>query len=253
MERKIYLLKRATIVILLILSRIAISQVDCNKEIYQAFINGRMDLWEQHIKKMEQNYIENKRLDCLYDLTFAQYGLIAYLISVRDNEKGKNYLEKAEKNVEMLLSEGFQSAEIYSLKGALFGFKIGFNKFLAVTYGPQSIDLINKAFDIDKENPKVWMEKANITYYIPSTFGGGVDNAILFQEKAVELFENDPHNLKYNWIYLLVMTNLAQWYDEINSLEKAKLLYKKILAFEPEYKWVKNELYPELIQKIKKD
>ena len=112
---------------------------------------------------------------------------------------------------------------------------------------PKSIKYINTALELDDKNPKVWMEKGNLTYYIPVFLGGGLDKAIKCHEKAVELFEKNPDNLEYNWVYLLVMTNLGRWYTEDGEIKKARELYKKILNFEFNYLWVRDELYPDVL------
>lgn len=227
------------------------AQIECNKEIYKSFIDNKMHLWEGQIQKMEQTYNQSRSFDCLYNLTYAQYGFIVYCIVSDHRHKGKQYLENAFKNVDLLLQLDSSVAELYSLKGALYGFKIEFNKIKAAEYGIISIGLINRAVDNDKTNPKVWMEKGNLTYYIPAFLGGGIKNAISFHKKAIYFFEQKPDELKYNWLYLLVMTNTARWYTENKQYNDAKLLYEKILKIEPGYLWVKKELYPDILKKVK--
>jgi tetratricopeptide (TPR) repeat protein len=47
-----------------------------------------------------------------------------------------------------------------------------------------------------------------------------------------------------------VLTLLARNYESLEQYEQAKQTYEKILHFEPDYKWVKNELYPALKAKL---
>jgi hypothetical protein len=63
------------------------------------------------------------------------------------------------------------------------------------------------------------------------------------------MFESDTRELKNDWIYLLVLTNLARWYSEDNRINEARMTYKKILDIEPDYLWVRDYLYPELVNK----
>jgi len=83
-------------------------------------------------------------------------------------------------------------------------------------------------------------------YYTPKILGGGLKKAIYYHEKAVSMFELSEHELKGNWLYLLVLTNLGRWYSEDQKLSKAREVYRKILDIEPNYIWVKNYLYPNL-------
>ena len=180
-----------------------------NEHIYNAFINGRMDLWEYNMNKMEEEYLRDRNIQKLYDLTYALYGYIAYCIVTDDKNKARYYLNKAGRNVNMLLKYYSSQAEIYSLKGAMYGFEIGLNPLKALDYGIKSIKSINKAVELDKNNAKVLMELGNMKYYTPRILGGGLKKAIYYHEKAVSMFELKEHELKGNWLYLLVLTNLG--------------------------------------------
>ncbi len=226
------------------------AQVECNKELYNSFINDKMHLWENQMKKMEENHKVTKSINCLYDLVFAEYGFIVYCIITNQRDKAHKYLHKAEHNANKLLKHDSLWAEIYSLKAALYGFKIEFNKLKAPKYGMKSLEYMDIAMDMDNVNARVWMEKGNISYYIPSFLGGGLSTAIECHTKSVGLFEQDKDYLLHNWLYLLVMTNLGRWYTEAEEYEKAKNMYKRILEFEPNYLWVKNELYPDILNKL---
>ena len=73
------------------------------------------------------------------------------------------------------------------------------------------------------------------------------------KEKALELFEQDTTKIQKNWNYLNLITQLARSQDKIGNYQKAKEYYEKILNTESRFLWVKNELYPELIKKMKSE
>ena len=139
-----------------------------------------MDLWEDHMKKMEENYYESNNIHCLYDLTYTLYGYIAYCIIVNDKSKGRYYLNKARKYANTLLKYHSSQAEIYSLQGALYGFEIGLNPIKAIDFVIKSVKSINKAVELDKDNAKVLMELGNMKYYMPKILGGGLKKAIYY-------------------------------------------------------------------------
>ena len=62
----------------------------------------------------------------------------------------------------------------------------------------------------------------------------------------------NKEEISKNWNYINLLTIIAQSYALIKDYEKAKLYYEKILVIEPGFNWVKNELYPEMIKKMKK-
>jgi hypothetical protein len=67
--------------------------------------------------------------------------------------------------------------------------------------------------------------------------------------KATELIEKNGDTLQ-NWFYLSLLTNMARLEEQENNLLKALSLYDKILAVEPRYKWVRNELLPSLQSRL---
>lgn len=245
---KNYPYRRLLLVLILAAESIFVvsGQTSYNDRIYNAFVNGQMDSWEYNMNKMEEEYLRNRDIQGLYDLTYALYGYIAYCIVTGDKIKARYYLNKATKNVNTLLKYHSSRAEIYSLKGAMYGFEIGLNPIKAFDYGIKSVQNINKAVKLDKDNAKVLMELGNLKYYTPKILGGGLKKAIYYHEKAVGMFELNEQELKGNWLYLLVLTNLGRWYSEDKRPGKAREIYKKILDIEPGYIWVKEYLYPEL-------
>jgi tetratricopeptide (TPR) repeat protein len=220
-----------------------------NENIYSAFISGEMDMWEYNMNRMEERYLKERNIQGLYDLTYTFYGYIAYCIVTGDEATARYYIDKAGRNIDILLSYDSLWAEAYSLRGALYGFEIGLNPLKALEYGIKSIRNINRAVELDKNNPRVLMELGNMKYYTPRILGGGLKKAIHYHEKAVNMFESDKKEIRNDWIYLLVLTNLARWYSEDNRINQAKITYKKILNIEPDYLWVRDYLYPELVNK----
>ena len=43
-------------------------------KLYNSFVSGDMQTWEQVLKKMEQDYSQTQSTGLLYNIAFAQYG-----------------------------------------------------------------------------------------------------------------------------------------------------------------------------------
>jgi tetratricopeptide (TPR) repeat protein len=185
----------------------------------------------------------------LYKLTNAEYGFIAYNIGNENVDKAEQHLKKAINYAEKLIESGKYQSEAYALQGAFYAFKIGLNPIVGAIWGPKSLKSINKAMQLDASNPTAWLEKANSLYYMPEAFGGSKESAILHYKRAVNIYEKQGEILN-NWMYLNTLTTLAQGYENVGKHEQAKKVYKKILSIEPNFDWVKNELYPKLLAKI---
>ncbi|MDP3437667.1 MAG: hypothetical protein Q8S04_10525 [Bacteroidales bacterium] len=248
MERKEYLLKAIFTLILLSLftSAIAYSQGDnYRQKIYNCYINGNMRGWQEVVKEVEAGTKSNSVLK--RELVNYYYGLIGYLISVKDNKNATLYTKKGEDIIEEYLDRYPQSATWLAYKAAFKGFRIGISNFKAITLGIQSMNLAKKAYSIDPSNVQALTERGNVLYYSPSMVGGDKKEGISYYEKAIEQIEK-AGDTRDNWHYLSLLTAVARAYESAGNRSKAKTLYEKILVIEPGYKWVRDELYPSFLQ-----
>jgi tetratricopeptide (TPR) repeat protein len=247
------IIKTALVLFLFIigLNNIKASPEEYRNRLYKAFISGDMATWERILSQMEAQYLRGKSKLLLSEISFTQYGLIAYYLGNEKVEKAEKVLGKAMSNVDFLLAKNPLRADMYALKGALYGFQIALSKFKALSLGRKSISYIRKSLDMNASCIRCHVERANQLYYTPAIVGGDKQKAIFHYEKAVDLFKNDMASNKKNWFYLTTMTVLAQAYEEAGSYKKAIQMYKEILSYEPQYSWVKDELYPALVQKIR--
>lgn len=248
-KKRIAMKKICVTIVLLFTFLFAQANEVYKNNLYTAFTQGNMKLWESTITQMEYEYNRGGNIDLLYKLTNAKYGFIAYSIGNELEGKAEKHLKKAIKYVEKLIESGNYQSEAYALQGAFYAFKIGLKPITGAIWGPKSLKSINKAMELDASNPTAWLEKANSLYYMPEAFGGSKENAILHYKRAVKIYEEQGKTRK-NWMYLNTLTTLAQSYEDVGKQEKAKEVYKKILSIEPRFEWVKNELYPQLLEKI---
>ena len=217
---------------------------DFGREIYDAYINSEMDRWKSVMVRMESEWKQKKDPELLYELTESQYGYIAYCISVKKKNEAKTYLEKAEKNIELLLVYDNSWSDVYALQGALFGFRVGMEPLKAPVYGKKSQECNDRALELSPNNPQGWMERANIEFYKPAIFGGSKQRSVPLYEKAVRLYEDDAELIKHNWMYLNCLSALANACAETDRLKQADHLYRQILKLEPDFKWIRDEVYP---------
>lgn len=225
------------------------SEYSYNCKFYKAYINSRMDHWEELTIDLENKYLLKEDNIILEELLFAQYALIAYKIAEKQNIQADFLLTKAEKYLSDLLLHKPNDSRLLALKAAFYGFRIGLNKSNAVYYGPLSLYYINESLEKDKSNPTAWIEKGNKDFYMPKIIGGSKTEAIKSYEKAVKLFEMNNRS-HCNWLYLNTLAQLGVAYEEINEKNKAREIYNKILSIEPEFTWVRDALMPNLINRL---
>lgn len=212
--------------------------------IYRAYMEGDMNKWETVIREMENtptlSDLEKKELIGYY------YGYIGYLLGTDHIKTAKPYIQKGDLLITALLKQFPDDATLLAYKGSFLGFKMALNKMKAVTLGPESMRYIKKAYVSDPDNTQVIADMANMLYYAPAIFGGDKKEALLLYKKAIARIENNKQT-ENNWFYLNLLTTLAQLYQTQNQTDQAIDVYQKILRIEPDFTWVRDELYPEAL------
>jgi len=236
------------IVLLLLISISLNIRASDKSDIYASYVNNNMSGWQKIIDRMEAAKVKNN--DYLLELVNYQYGYIAWCIGNKRNDEAKKYLLLAEKNVGLLEKVKKNLSMVNSYRAAFYGYKIGLNKLTAPFLGPKSMACAKLALEIDKENPFAYVQYANIQFYMPSVFGGSKKVAVTFYLKALELMEKNE--IREDWNYLSLLIVIAQSYSYLDDFQASAGYLEKILKIEPEFGYVKNELYPQVLNKMKK-
>jgi tetratricopeptide (TPR) repeat protein len=234
---------------LLFICNVTARSEDYRSSIYRAYLEGRMDRWKVTMDAMAKEVERTGDLPLMYELTETQYGYIGYCLSMDQKTEAKSTLDQAEKQVEILLEKMGEDPRVYSLKGAFYGFRIQLQPLRAPFFGKLSEEANQRALELGPGEPQAWMEKANIAYYKPAIFGGSKGEAVPLYEKAIRLYEASPDRIRENWIYLNCLAGLGVAYEETDQPEKAGAVYRKLLQMEPDFKWVRDELYPRFREK----
>ncbi|MBN1637559.1 MAG: hypothetical protein JW866_01230 [Ignavibacteriales bacterium] len=244
MERKIY-----KIIFLIIVVTINFSNTGYKEKIYDAFISGEMNKWKEVIDEMEKK--KNKTDEEILELVNYHYGYIAWCVGNDKEEDADKYLEVAEKHLSYFEKKKIFLSEVHSYRAAFIGFEIGMSIFKAPFIGPKSIRYAKKAIELDKNNPFAYIENGNIEYYMPGIFGGSTKEAIKYYLQALKIMESKEEWTKQNWNYLNLLVLLYQAYEDIDEYKKAKFYLEKILSIEPNFVWVRDELYPNVLREMK--
>lgn len=212
------------------------------KAIYNAYISGQMDKWVPVMQEIEN--IPDLTIGKKLELINYYYGYTGYMIDQKENKTANSYIKKAEKLIDQVLKEEPKNAAALAYKGSFISFKMFMNRIKAVALGPESMKYINRAYKTDPQNIQAIVDKGNLLYYAPTMFGGDKEEGLTFFEKAITRMEATPGVTTNNWFYLNILTLLARHYEEQKEYAKADATYRKILTTEPNFKWVKDELYP---------
>jgi len=250
MERSKHFQNGLIITLFIVFSTSAINAQTTNQKIiYESYIHGDMNKWANVIETIESTNsavsIEQK-----LELINYYYGYLGYLIGRKKYDQAQKIIDKGDKLINQVLIADPKNSTAYAYKGSYIGFKIGINKFKAISLGPESSACINKAFELDSQDIQAIVDKGNMLLHAPKFWGGNKNEALKLFLKGAKLLETGKKT-EQNWFYLNVLIQIARTYENLKQPEQAVLTYEKILRKEPDFNWVRNELYPKLLKKMK--
>lgn len=135
--------------------------------------------------------------------------------------------------------------EIHAVLASALGSLIGADQSLAPTLGPMVQTEMAAAMALGATNPRVWLLRGISAIYTPPQYGGGIPEAETDLSKAVDLFKTDhPVPPAPSWGRAEAYVWLGQVFQKENKSAQALASYRKALALEPNYTWVKSGLLP---------
>lgn len=218
-------------------------RMDYNKRLYLSYVEEDMNKWKGIISDMNQEFERTGSQDLLYDLCFAYYGYIGYLISKEEEKEAKEALKDAMNKADVLEETLHGRHDVLALQGAFLGYRIVMSKFTSMFQGPKALNYINTAYESAATCFNCNIEMGNMKFYTPKFLGGSKTEAIQYYEKGVELLENSKLKTEHNWIYMNTVLLLANAYKETGRSDRACELYRQLLEYEPEAEWIRKDLY----------
>lgn len=218
-------------------------------EVYFAYVNNKMDLWKNVIDRM--NRVPDKSNEFILELVNYQYGYIGYCLGYDRKSEAKKYLELAQENIDLLEKQNYRLSLVNAYNAAFCGFRIGINILSVPQNGFKSIEYSKKAIELDGENYLGYVQYGNIQFYMPRAFGGSKEEGLTYYIRAKEILEKDKNGLKDDWNYLSVLLVIGQSYTYLEEFNSAKAVYDYILRLESDFTYVRDELYPELMKKMR--
>lgn len=203
---------------------------------FESYRAGNMTSWPSLIGEMEK--VKSTDLVWQTEMVKAMYGLVGYQIGAKKKDLARAYVNKADVYLEKLLDDHPQNAQLHSLAGAFYGYKIGLAFYKAPFLGPKCIYHLDKAIELDPKEPMGYIERGNSLMYRPAAFGGDKNEALQVYRKALTLMEAGQ-SPKCSWQHLLLRAFILKALYETNQPTEAKAF---MLAMEKDYgsmEWIK--------------
>jgi len=136
-------------------------------------------------------------------------------------------------------------AETYAVWSSVLGQQIGVNPMLGMTLGQRSSELMGRAEELGRDNPRVWLLKGISAIFTPETYGGGLEQAEKLLRRTTELYQRDqPAPPSPAWGRDEAWAWLGQVFQRTKRPAEAREAFDKALEAAPENNWVRFVLLP---------
>jgi tetratricopeptide (TPR) repeat protein len=168
-----------------------------------------------------------------YDLALAYSYAAEVAMEQRDKRKAQSYAEAGIPVAQKVLESNPNDAKSHRILGELCGQVIPANPLLGgLKYGQCARDEVNKAIQLDGKSAMAYLSRGVGNYYLPPTFGGGIEPALKDLDKAIEL---DP-NLSEAYLWKGIALRKA------NRNAEAHQAISKAVQLSPDWAWAKEQL-----------
>lgn len=148
-------------------------------------------------------------------LYYTSYAYIMVSYQEPDNAKKDTYLDQAQKYLDQAMAIEPNESELYMLQGFLYPSRINIDPMSrGILYMDKMNVSLDKAMELNLDNPRVYFLRATMTFHTPEAYGGGAAKAISNYRKAEEKFK----------VYKPKTDLSPNWGKEMNEVELKKVL-----------------------------
>jgi tetratricopeptide (TPR) repeat protein len=237
-------MNKILIISFLILTATFVFGQEYEQKLYEFYVEGDMGKYGQLLRTMEKE-LDRSSNEGLFLLVQTQFIYSSYLME-EDEDEAEKWIEKSWPMAESLKANKFKTAQVLAMEGSMYGFMTSINPWKVMTYGPKSIEYLDKAIETNPNCPIAWLYYGNADFYRPEIFGGSKTEALNKYKKAYSLLEERDVQKYDQWKVLNTLVMMGQAYEALDEPSLAKEYYQMALEIEPDFDWVKNTLLPEL-------
>jgi tetratricopeptide (TPR) repeat protein len=167
-----------------------------------------------------------------YQLALAHSYSAEVAIEMHDKSRAYDAAEAGIDAAERAVDLKPNYAEYNRILGTLCGQSISSASFAGLRHGHCAMASIDKALELDPKSSDARLSRGVGMYYLPSAFGGGIDEAIRDFRKAIALNPNSDDA----WLWLGIALRKA------NRRAEAHQAIEKSLQLNPNRVWAKQQL-----------
>jgi len=165
-----------------------------------------------------------------YQLALADSYLAEICLELRLRKEARAAAEAGIRAAEKAVALKPETGEYHRILGTLCGQVIPANVLSGIRYGKCALESVNKSIQLDPKSSDAFLSRGVGNYYLPPSFGGGVDIAIKDIQKAIEL--NPKSADAHMWLGVALRKN--------NLMAEARKALQKAAELNPARVWTKQ-------------
>ena len=124
-------------------------------------------------------------------LYYASFSYIMISFQEPDNVKKDTFLDQAQKYLDQAKAIDPNESELYMLQGFLYPSRINVDPMnRGMLYIGDMNKSLDKALELNPDNPRVYYLRATMTFHMPEAYGGGAAKALPLFQTASEKFQS---------------------------------------------------------------
>lgn len=216
-------MKLKYLLILLMVSSMCHAQYS-NCQLYEAYITRDMSVWEHYIDSADWDSLDTEQRKQLLNY---EYGFSAYMLGI-DVEKGKKLIQRFATHLEAIKGE-LQEERYCAYLASVYTYQLALNKNQLVKYAKRIFSNIERAMELNPNDPFVLSMQGNVEFYSPF---GNKKTALGYYQKADSLYGIAGADYE-RWNRRAVQLTYIQCLDKQRRSDEAIALCEKLLAEEP--------------------
>lgn len=135
-------------------------------------------------------------------LYYQSFAYIMISFQEPENAKKDTYLDQAQKYLDQAMAIDPNESELFLLQGFLYPSRITIDPMnRGIIYIDKMNQALDKALELNPDNPRVYYLRATMTFHTPEAYGGGAVKALPLYQTADEKFKNfkPKSEISPNW------------------------------------------------------
>ena len=134
--------------------------------------------------------VAQKETDEWLPLYYASYSLVRIAFFSKNRDEIDKQLDVAQAYLDKLFVVKPKESEVHVLQALLYSMRIS-GAMSGMKYSVLSNNALDKAEELNKNNPRIYYCRGNNVFHTPAMFGGGKNKAKPLFEKALALYQSE--------------------------------------------------------------